>query len=258
MKKKILLSASALLFFTTAAYSQIGINTPDPHATLEVSSEPGTSSKTDGFIAPKLKGSELKAKDALYGSHQEGTIVYITEMLSSGETTPKTRNVVNTGYYYFNGTVWMRFNDLGRAPLMVTAFNGSGAPVPGVIITEGVYQKLSFPKVNIGTDSSIGIWNSSGDEFTVVKKGVYTIATALRMENVIQFGSALLIIHGGTQIGSSGATASGSGAPLPLSSSFVMILEPGDKIWAEAVRNITDSKWELGNRSINITFSEIN
>ncbi|SHF68510.1 hypothetical protein [Chryseobacterium vrystaatense] len=171
MKKKILLSASALLFFTTAAYSQIGINTPDPHATLEVSSEPGTSSKTDGFIAPKLKGSELKAKDALYGSHQEGTIVYITEMLSSGETTPKTRNVVNTGYYYFNGTVWMRFNDLGTAPLMVTAFNGSGAPVPGVIITEGVYQKLSFPKVNIGTDSSIGIWNSSGDEFTVVKKG---------------------------------------------------------------------------------------
>ncbi|WP_106915073.1 hypothetical protein [Chryseobacterium aurantiacum] len=254
-KEKLFLWIS--MFFSITLYSQVGINTTQPNVTFEVVSQASNISKADGFIAPKLKGSELKAKDAVYSGPQTGTIIYITEALATNNTTPKTRNVVDTGYYYFNGNEWMRFNDLGRAPLMVTAFNGSGLADAGIVVPAGTSYKFPFPTVNIAADSAIATWDSLSNEFTVVKKGVYTIATSIRMENIETFGSASLIIHGGAQTGISGATAAGGGTGVPINNSFAMILEPGDKIWAEGFRAATTSSWSLGRRSINITFSEI-
>lgn len=49
---------------------RVGINTPEPKATLDVVASPDVSSRIDGFIAPRLKGNELKAKDALYTTDQ--------------------------------------------------------------------------------------------------------------------------------------------------------------------------------------------
>lgn len=74
---------------------------------------PSIPTRIDGFIAPRLKGSELKVKDGLYTTAQDGTIVYVTEAVSG--VTDKTTNVTSIGYYYFDKTLgtagrWARFN----------------------------------------------------------------------------------------------------------------------------------------------------
>ena len=109
--------AAVFLTISGTAFAQegrVGINTSTPAATLDVVASPSNATRIDGFIAPRLKGSELKAKDGLYTTAQDGTIVYVTEAVS-GVTYDKTTNVTSIGYYYFDKTLgtagrWARFN----------------------------------------------------------------------------------------------------------------------------------------------------
>ena len=91
------LSASTLLF------SQVGIGTPTPQATLDVTGTPANTAKLDGIIAPRLTGAQLRGKT--YTTAQTGALVYVTD----ADTAPanQTLNVTASGYYYFNGTRWI-------------------------------------------------------------------------------------------------------------------------------------------------------
>lgn len=100
MKKSCLL---LIFVFFGIVQSQVGINTTEPKATLDVTVNTNDTSKADGIIAPRLKGSDLKFKDALYNDDQKGTIVFVTEPLLFSETSLKTTNVIEKGYYYFDG-----------------------------------------------------------------------------------------------------------------------------------------------------------
>lgn len=105
MKKQIF---TILLFSSVLAYSQVGINTETPKATLDVTGKPSDISKIDGLIAPRLTGLELKAKDALYGAEQNATLIYVTEALVASDTSSKTANVTSIGYFYFDGNIWQK------------------------------------------------------------------------------------------------------------------------------------------------------
>jgi hypothetical protein len=113
MKKHFILLST--LTIGVAAYSQVGVNTATPNATFDVMGIPADLTKTDGFIAPRLKGSEVKAKDSNYTTLQTGAIVYITEALIPADTTPKTVNVTALGYYYFDGSTWQKMTGGGAA-----------------------------------------------------------------------------------------------------------------------------------------------
>jgi hypothetical protein len=63
-----------VLLASTLMFSQVGINTETPKATLDVMAAPGDLTKINGFIAPRLKGSELTAKDTNYSIPQTGAI----------------------------------------------------------------------------------------------------------------------------------------------------------------------------------------
>lgn len=105
------------MLFSISAFSQVGINTDTPKATLDIVATPSDLTKTDGFIAPRILGNDLASKDALYTSAQTGAIVYATAAVST--PTAKTTNVTSVGYYYFDGTVWVKMT-----PATVTADNG--------------------------------------------------------------------------------------------------------------------------------------
>ncbi|WP_300685094.1 hypothetical protein [Chryseobacterium sp.] len=234
--------------------SQIGINTSAPNATLDVASTPAATTKPDGFLAPRITGSALKAKDTLYGTNQTGAIVYVTEGLAVTETSPKTLAVVNRGYFYFNGSVWVKFIDVVRAPAVVTAFNASGNP-DATIFPATPETTLSFPVVNINADSSIGTWDSAHSRFTVSKRGVFLMSAALTMENMTDFAGSGLSIHGGSQVASAGSPGQTS---QNLSVTGTMILDPGEVIWVGAYRNPAAlGGFTAGVRSFNIIFSAI-
>ncbi|MCW3161295.1 hypothetical protein [Chryseobacterium oryctis] len=103
MKMKFLLGST--LFFSNLFYSQsVGINTKVPIVTLDVEGSPSDITKTDGFIAPRLTGDQLKAKKGNYNASHEGVILYITSPVTTPDAS--TSYVNNPGYYVFNGSLW--------------------------------------------------------------------------------------------------------------------------------------------------------
>jgi hypothetical protein len=102
--KRFLLSAIVIPLFVISVHAQVGINNSDPKATLDVTAEKTDGTTSEGIIAPRLTGDQIKAKDARYGTEQTGVIVYATSAVGSPST--KTANITTTGYYYFDGTVW--------------------------------------------------------------------------------------------------------------------------------------------------------
>lgn len=101
-----------LHFFAVSfiSFSQIGINTSAPNASLDVVGNPTNVTITDGVIIPRISGNELKAKDALYTSSQTGTLIYVTGAASP--TSTKTIEVTAAGLYIFNGTIWKSYSDI--------------------------------------------------------------------------------------------------------------------------------------------------
>jgi hypothetical protein len=104
---KIFITIFSLAFVTI--YSQVGIDTTDPKATLDVTAKAADLSKIDGIIAPRLSGNELKSKDGLYGPNQNAAFVYATSAASP--TTAKTVDVTKSGYYYYDSLLakWVAF-----------------------------------------------------------------------------------------------------------------------------------------------------
>lgn len=113
MKVKHFYSLIVLCTTVTMTYSQIGINTPTPHATLDVvaSTNPNV---TDGILPPRVSKQQLAEKESgIYGSDQTGAIVYITDATAPSGTIPsiaRVGSIHNTGYHYFTGWQWVPFS----------------------------------------------------------------------------------------------------------------------------------------------------
>ncbi|RNA61066.1 hypothetical protein D1631_03520 [Chryseobacterium nematophagum] len=82
----------------TFAFGQVGVNTTQPKSTLDVM---GVSSPTvpDGVLVPRYSVTELAAKDAAYGTDQNGTMVFVT---TGTGTSGKTSNIAGAGFYYYD------------------------------------------------------------------------------------------------------------------------------------------------------------
>ncbi|SIR03449.1 hypothetical protein SAMN05880574_1612 [Chryseobacterium sp. RU37D] len=120
--KKILFSL--FISLSTIAFSQVGVNTTTPEATLDVVGIPTNASRLDGIIPPRITGDQLRAKT--YTNSQVGAIVYVT----TPDTNPsgQTLQVRDTGYYYFNGNLWVKFLDSGYVGHFID-FTGANTPV---------------------------------------------------------------------------------------------------------------------------------
>ena len=106
MKKKILSLGGIIL--SLQVFSQVGINTPNPQASLDVVGKPTSTNVFDGIIAPRITGAQLRAKT--YTQKQQGAMVYVT----AADTAPggQTTEVTSTGYFYFDSNLnrWQKLN----------------------------------------------------------------------------------------------------------------------------------------------------
>ena len=153
MNKNIILLGA--LIISGVAYSQVGIDTDTPKATLDIKATPTSTTKIDGLIAPRLKGSELKTNDPKYTSDQDGAIVYVTEALASANTSTKTANVTSIGYYYFDKTLdsgsgqWVKVRN-GYDPSGTEPWYNQADGTQATSNTQNIYQ---LGKVGINTNS---------------------------------------------------------------------------------------------------------
>lgn len=103
MKNKFILCLFLAAGFS--AFAQIGINMPDPKATLDVTATKKDGTTPEGIIAPRLSGDALfTASGTQYGAAQDGAIVYVISSVSPGNDTGQTININAPGYYYFDAT----------------------------------------------------------------------------------------------------------------------------------------------------------
>ena len=139
--------AAVFLTISGTAFAQegrVGINTSTPAATLDVVASPSNATRIDGFIAPRLKGSELKAKDDLYTTAQDGAIVYVTEAVSG--VTDKTTNVTSIGYYYFDKTQgtagrWMKIANPTTIPIVIGVLRNTA---PSIRVNSANYNTGAY------------------------------------------------------------------------------------------------------------------
>ena len=109
MKKTLLIVSLSLV--SLQAFSQVGINTTEPKATLDVVGKPLETNVLDGLIVPRITAPQLKAKN--YTSEQKGAIIYVTENFTdSADATGQVEWVKSVGLYEFDGTKWKRLGNI--------------------------------------------------------------------------------------------------------------------------------------------------
>lgn len=160
-----LLIASAFFALSTNAFAQegrVGINTPEPKTTLDVSGKKddlGNLLTTDvtGLQPPRLTRAELTDKgDDLYSYDQQGALVYITD-ISGGDDLTQRVNITATGYYYFDGELWQE--------VRIEPWNNVATKKPASKNTQDIYQ---MGRVSVGTN------NNNGSKFNVLVTGQET------------------------------------------------------------------------------------
>ncbi|RLZ09213.1 hypothetical protein [Faecalibacter macacae] len=98
MKKYLL--GIAIAMSSASVFAQVGIGTDTPQAALDIIGQGDDNNVIDGVIAPRITGIQLRAKNDLYTTAQNGAIVYVTEADSA--PAGKTVKVTSPGYFYYS------------------------------------------------------------------------------------------------------------------------------------------------------------
>jgi len=204
------LAASTLLF------SQVGIGTPTPQATLDVTGTPTDTAKLDGIIAPRLTGDQLRGKT--YTTAQTGALVYVT----AADTAPanQTIDVTTPGYYHFNGTKWVVTTTKDTS-----IYTGDGTLTSNRTLTQGgnVLNFVNSQKTVFSNSLGVGVQQDSGSGTRasiglsnngVAQLWLYTDTNSAAQINATNSSSALILSTNATSISAPirFATSSGSGA----------------------------------------------
>lgn len=108
MKSQIVL-VLLMLVSLVQVRAQVGINSSIPNSSLDVSYS-GDNKVPDGVQVPRITLKQLTDKEsAVYKENQLSSIIYITD-ISEGNTLDARININQIGFYFFNGSVWVKLD----------------------------------------------------------------------------------------------------------------------------------------------------
>ncbi|MDN4013171.1 hypothetical protein QX233_11915 [Chryseobacterium gambrini] len=138
----------ALLLVGSFSYAQIGINNENPSATLDITGNPADPAKFDGIIAPRITGTQLRAKN--YTGSQNGAVVFVTQE----DTSPagQTVDVTASGYYYFDGSSgkWIKLLSAAATQKIKSMSSGTVAADDYTVLVGGNITLPSATSTNRG------------------------------------------------------------------------------------------------------------
>ncbi|MFV0150650.1 hypothetical protein OBJ95_08315 [Empedobacter falsenii] len=103
MKKCLLIIVFGV--FASLTYAQVGIGTENPKATLDVTAvnSSGNITTAEGILIPRVDRERAQSMDVV----EKSTMIYVNSVLT-GTQTGKAINIDTEGFYYFNGTNWVK------------------------------------------------------------------------------------------------------------------------------------------------------
>ncbi|CAA7392627.1 FISUMP domain-containing protein [Chryseobacterium fistulae] len=148
MKKELL----PILFLGALLYGQIGINTPMPKATLDVTAKNYDGSTAEGLIVPRMTGDQLFEAIAtgVYTMDQHGAIVYVYTPADESKRTGQTVHIDDFGFYYYDGyqNTWNKMG--GVATIYRTDGTLTG---PRLMTMAGNNLSFTGGRIGMGTSS---------------------------------------------------------------------------------------------------------
>jgi len=150
-----------ILFTTisTLLLSQVGINTEKPNTTMDVSATRNAeglitnNNQLVGLQAPRMTRAELTSITAIYTTDQRGALLYITD-ISGGNRNGQRTNIDAVGYYYFDGSIWIKIGNGSIIPPSVNLYNTNGTLTGNRIVSEGS-NTLTFTGTAVGANKFI-------------------------------------------------------------------------------------------------------
>ena len=151
----------ALISVASSVFSQtgkVGINTPTPSATLDIQPNAAnavtTATTAEGLLIPRV--SRLRAAN-MGTTPAVSTLIYVNSV-ADGSAAGTTANVDAVGFYYFNGSVWVKLN--AGAGASVTASNGLTATGSDVKLGGTLSEATAIRYT--GTTNTLTLGNADG------------------------------------------------------------------------------------------------
>ena len=123
MKKNIILLS--FIMISSCAFSQVGVNTTAPAATLEVKAKvsTGSASAVEGLLVPRVDRQKARSMTGVPVS----TLIYVTNV-TTGTQDGNALNINTPGYYYFDeSSVWTKLKTPAAAPATdINIYNNDG------------------------------------------------------------------------------------------------------------------------------------
>ncbi|PKF72283.1 hypothetical protein [Chryseobacterium sp. PMSZPI] len=119
MKKNVILLTAVML--SGFAFSQVGVNTPSPKASLDITAKnpKGTTTSPEGLLIPRVDRQRAQSMTGVVNS----TLIYV-DNVTTGSRTGNALNIDAVGYYYYNGTVWAKIDP--GIPVNDNLYNSNG------------------------------------------------------------------------------------------------------------------------------------
>ncbi|WP_054510202.1 hypothetical protein [Chryseobacterium sp. ERMR1:04] len=142
-----------LVFIANIVFAQVGINTPDPKATLDIMAKnpTGSTQTPEGILIPRVDRERAQSMSNIVTS----TLIYV-DNITTGTPTDKAIYIDEIGYYLFNGQNWVKLN--------ANIYNSDGALSGNRIVNQGD-KTLAFTSNNV-----INAFSVAGKTFSVDAK----------------------------------------------------------------------------------------
>lgn len=154
--KKNLIILSAFLS-TGIVFSQVGINTPDPKATMDITAKApkGVTTSPEGLLVPRVDRERAQSMVGI----QVSTLIYVDDV-TTGTQTNTAINIDTTGYYYFDGRFWVKLNSFQNSIDSINMYNSDGSLSANRTVTQDD-KTLAF------TATRVNAFSVDGNTFSV-------------------------------------------------------------------------------------------
>lgn len=157
-----------ILFFYNLSFAQVGIGTvaPNVDAALEIASS------DQGVLLPRVALSATNTSAPL-GAHVAGMTLYNTATAGSAP------NQVTPGFYFNDGSKWVRLTDSSPIVIFVASLGTGAGGVTNATIAAGGFNTVPLP--NVTTNTGGGTWNAGANTYTIPIDGTYYIKSSVRL-----------------------------------------------------------------------------